>query len=48
MTVSPSYLDRVKNYILNQEEHHRHKTFEQEYIEMLKRADIEYDEKYVW
>ncbi len=47
-TVSPSQLERVKHYILNQEEHHRRQTFEQEYIEMLKLAGIDYDERYVW
>ena len=48
VTVSPSHLERVKQYILNQEEHHRRKTFEDEYIEMPKLAGIEYDELYVW
>jgi putative transposase len=48
VTVSPSHLERVKRYILNQEEHHKHKTFEEEYLEMLKLAGIEYDERYVW
>jgi putative transposase len=48
VTVSPSQVERVKHYILRQEEHHLHKTFEQEYIEMLKLAGIDYDERYVW
>ena len=48
VTVSPSQIEKVKAYILNQEEHHRHKTFEQEYIEMLKLAGIDYDQQYVW
>ena len=48
VTVSPSQIERVKDYILNQEEHHRRKTFEQEYLEMLKLAGIDYDERYVW
>jgi putative transposase len=47
-TVSPSQLETVRRYILNQEEHHRHKSFQDEYIEMLKLAGIEYDERYVW
>jgi hypothetical protein len=46
--VSPSQVEKVKQYILNQEGHHRHKTFEQEYIEMLKLAGIDYDERSVW
>jgi len=39
--------DRISNYIENQREHHRHKTFRQEYIEMLQKAGIEFDEKYL-
>jgi REP element-mobilizing transposase RayT len=48
VTVSPSHVEKVKRYILNQEEHHRRITFEQEYLEMLKLAGIAYDERYVW
>src|SRR5687768_5321444 len=47
-TVSPSQVEAVTRYILNQEEHHQHKSFQDEYIEMLKLAGIEYDERYVW
>ena len=47
-TVSPSHIEKVKQYILNQEKHHQRKTFEQEYIEMLELAGIAYDERYVW
>lgn len=48
VTVSPSHVEKVRRYILNQEEHHRLKTFGEEYIEMLKLAGIAYDERYVW
>jgi REP element-mobilizing transposase RayT len=48
ITVSPSHVERVKRYIFNQAEHHRHKSFKDEYIEMLKLAGVEYDERYVW
>lgn len=47
-SVSPSDLDAVKRYILNQEEHHRSKTFQEEYLELLKANGIEYDERYLW
>lgn len=47
-TVSPSNLAGVKRYILNQEEHHRRKTFQEEYIELLQASGIEYDERYLW
>lgn len=47
-TVSPSQLEVVKRYIANQEEHHRKKTFQEEYLEFLKQSGAEYDEKYLW
>ena len=45
---SHSHIDNVYQYILNQEEHHKKKTFRQEYIEFLKKFEIEYDEKYLF
>lgn len=39
--------DRISKYIENQREHHQHKTFREEYIEMLQRAGIEFDERYL-
>ena len=47
-TVSASQIEVVKNYIANQEEHHRKKTFQEEYLEFLKQSDVEYDERYIW
>ena len=41
-------IDRVVRYILNQEEHHRKKTFREEYLEMLKEFAVEYDERYLF
>jgi putative transposase len=38
----------VIKYILNQEEHHRKRTFKEEYLEFLKLFEIEYDEKYLF
>ena len=46
-TVSPTARDAVKSYIAHQEEHHRAKSFREELIEMLKRAGIEFDSKYL-
>jgi REP element-mobilizing transposase RayT len=43
-----SQIDVVVRYIQNQEEHHRKKTFKQEYVEMLKKFAVEYDEKYLF
>lgn len=45
---SKSQIDSVIKYIMNQEEHHKQKTFEEEYIEFLKKYDIDYDSKYVF
>lgn len=39
--------DRIAAYIQHQREHHEHKPFREEYIEMLQRAGIEFDEKYL-
>ena len=43
-----SQIETVYNYILNQEEHHRKKTFCEEYLEFLKEFKVEYDEKYLF
>lgn len=45
---SRSALDNVVNYIKNQKEHHRKKTFREEYLEFLKRYAIEYKEEYLF
>jgi len=47
-TVSASLLETVKKYIARQEEHHRKKTFQEEYLELLKLSGVEYDERYLW
>jgi len=46
-TVSPSSLENVRSYILNQEMHHKNKSFSEEYKEMLETAGVEYDPKYL-
>jgi REP element-mobilizing transposase RayT len=47
-TVSPDRVQLVKKYISNQKEHHRVKTFQEEYLAILKKFKSEYDERYVW
>jgi len=47
-TVSVSNRDVVKEYIANQPDHHRTKSFQEEYVMFLKKHQIEYDEKYLW
>ncbi len=46
-TVSANTREAVQRYIANQEEHHRTKSFREELIEMLERAGIVYDPKYI-
>jgi putative transposase len=47
-SVSESNTEAVVNYIRNQEKHHRRRSFEEEYLEFLKRHRIEFDPKYVF
>jgi REP element-mobilizing transposase RayT len=47
-TVSASRRAAVKQYIDRQEEHHRQKSFQEEYIEFLEEYGVEYDEQYLW
>ena len=45
---SHSQIEQVYQYIMNQEEHHRKKTFREEYLEFLHKYEIEYDERYLF
>lgn len=47
-TINRSQIDGVVKYILNQKTHHHKKTFQEEYLEILKDYGIEYDEKYIF
>jgi REP element-mobilizing transposase RayT len=47
-SVSQSNVEEVQNYITDQKEHHRTKTFQEEFRAFLKRYDVPYDERYVW
>jgi REP element-mobilizing transposase RayT len=47
-TFSAKDLASVRRYVLNQEEHHRVKTFQEEYVELLQRGMVEYDDRYLW
>lgn len=46
--MSVSNCDVVKEYIANQMEHHRTRTFQDEYVMFLKKHGVAYDEKYLW
>jgi REP element-mobilizing transposase RayT len=47
-SVSQSNSPHVKAYVANQEEHHRVRTFQEEYRLLLERHGIAFDERYVW
>jgi len=46
--VSPSHFDLVRRYILSQEEHHRRVSFQEEFLRILKKYRVDYDERYLW
>jgi REP element-mobilizing transposase RayT len=45
---SKSHIDKVVKYILNQPEHHKTKSFKEEYLMLLQKFDIDYDPKYLF
>ena len=45
---SHSQIKTVYNYILNQEKHHKKKTFQEEYNELLEKFEVEHDKKYLF
>ena len=47
-SVSASQVQVVSNYIANQEEHHKKRSFRDEFIDLLRAHKIEFDEKYLW
>lgn len=47
-TVSPSQQDAVVAYIDGQMEHHRKQSFQDEFLSLLKRHEVDYDPKYIW
>ena len=47
-SVSPSNVEDVKRYIANQEENHRHRDFQSELRELLRKNGMEWDERYLW
>lgn len=48
LSIGQSNMAKLKRHIANQKEHHRAKTFQEEYLEFLKLYNLEYDERYVW
>ena len=45
---SHSHIDTVVNYVMNQELHHQKKTFKQEYLELLKKFEIPFEERFLF
>jgi REP element-mobilizing transposase RayT len=47
-TISKSDLPSVRRYVQEQEEHHRKRSFQEEYRALLERHGISFDERYLW
>jgi len=47
-TYSRSQRNNVIQYIMNQENHHKSKTFREEYLEILEKFEMEFDERYIF
>ena len=47
-SIGESGVEELKRYIAGQKERHQNRTFQEEYRDILKRYQIEYDERYVW
>ncbi len=47
-SIGPASHEALTRYIDTQEEHHRTRTFQQEYRKLLERYGVDYDEQYVW
>ena len=47
-TNSKSHVDAVVKYVLNQEQHHKKRSFKDEYLDMLRKNDIEFKDEYVF
>lgn len=47
-SISPSHVAGLRRYISNQEEHHRHETFQEEFRRLCEKYGVEIDERYVW
>ena len=47
-SISPSHVEALTQYISNQEEHHRHETFQDEFRRLCQKYALDLDERYVW
>jgi REP element-mobilizing transposase RayT len=46
--VSESNVESIRDYVAHQQEHHRKKSFQEEYRQFLERHRVAFDERYVW
>lgn len=47
-TIGQSQVEALQNYIAGQKERHKKLSFEQELVALLKRYNVQYDERYIW
>ena len=47
-SISHGHVEAVKKYVLNQQKHHKEQSFKEEYIHLLEKHKLSYDEKYLW
>ena len=47
-TISAGHLAKVSDYVVNQEAHHRGTSFQEEYVTLLRKGLVEYDDRYLW
>ena len=47
-SIAVSQVDETVSYIRSQAEHHRKRTFQEEFLAFLKKHGLEYDERYLW
>jgi putative transposase len=47
-SIGQSQAQQVKRYIANQQEHHRRRDFQDEFRALLRKYEVEYDERYIW
>jgi putative transposase len=47
-SVSASNVESVRKYIMNQQEHHKKRSFQEEFLSILKKHAVAYDERFLW
>jgi REP element-mobilizing transposase RayT len=47
-SVSPSHEEALRQYIGDQEEHHKKETFREEFVRLLQKYQVQFDERYLW